>query len=862
MNQRERGMIIRTIIGEAAGEPEEGQAAVAHVILNRAKESGKSPIAVVLAPNQFEPWQTRAGELARISPKSEQYKKIGTLVDSITNGEVADPTGGATHFLQEEIVRKRRGGTLPNWAQGDGIKIGNHTFYNPTTGLQRPANGLQAINAAIKEEPILASQFTTDEIFNSFGTRTTPAQAPTTSVDTIIDAYKRPAGTPPRMIGHHTEEQFVQSHLNPPAPVPTYPGEKIVQELSRPQEEVPAAASRITNEGQALMKQGYQEGGVGGVGKMLLGGAQWALSPLSALVEGFISNPIARLTGNKEAGERAGLIVPTGAAGKVATAMRPSTRALKEIVKDIPTEDLPRVLGRLESNKNVTLMDVAPVVQGNAAGLATDPRNARAMSHLSEFQRQRMGERAADTRGAFEETLGKTPNVAETVDQLKAAAVKTGKEVIEPVVARTGAVEVTPIVNWIDSQMPPAVLNRLKKGDEGGLANASEQTKRLWELRQRIRGDWADRDKMFMNAKEAHALESELRTKWGADPKTGFEAREVRRRLIDSIDEAVPLPDVPKDSTRMYVGENKLGHYYTSDLEKAREQGGTVRYVDVPTTELKQRFAGHEGTKNAVPSLKDTAVYDEALPLGGQYKRALKEYAGDKKTEEAFSKGFDVFSNPTNAAGAIENHPDFWKKWAADASKNELEAVKKGIMIGADTRISNMRRGIDIPEGGFTQERIAAIVGEKEAQKIVDHLNDWRDIARTNTLLRESSATALRTAGQERRKVRDVSKPMGLDQLALPAAVAGLSHMSGAHPFMSAAAGLGVPLARRGYNKFGQAQDIDVNRAYAQWASATGQKKQDLVEALRAELARREPSTKGEKLLNLIPPSILRIAPQ
>lgn len=133
MTPDDRDLMIRTIIGEAADQPEEGQAGVAHVIMNRLRSGrhGSSPSDVVLARGQFEPWQTRARELMGISPQSRQYQRMGDLVDRVAGGEHEDPTNGATHFLEEAIVRRRRGGSLPSWASGDGQRIGDHTFYAP-----------------------------------------------------------------------------------------------------------------------------------------------------------------------------------------------------------------------------------------------------------------------------------------------------------------------------------------------------------------------------------------------------------------------------------------------------------------------------------------------------------------------------------------------------------------------------------------------------------------------------------------------------------------------------------------------------------------------------------------------------------
>lgn len=121
---------VRTLIGEAANQGEQGMAAVAHVIRNRARQAGASPRDVVLAPSQFEPWQTRRGELMAIDRNSPQYQEALRVWRATGDGSIADPTGGADHFLNPTTVRQRTGGTLPAWAQGQGTQVGDHTFYS------------------------------------------------------------------------------------------------------------------------------------------------------------------------------------------------------------------------------------------------------------------------------------------------------------------------------------------------------------------------------------------------------------------------------------------------------------------------------------------------------------------------------------------------------------------------------------------------------------------------------------------------------------------------------------------------------------------------------------------------------------
>lgn len=134
----DRDLLIRTIIGEAGNEDDVGRAAVAHVIMNRVNSGqyGATPGKVVLSKGQFEPWSTRSKELLSIPENDPQYINAAHIADQVLGGQIKDPTGGATHFLNPDIVKTRTGGTLPDWAQGQGVQIGDHTFYKPGQGGQ------------------------------------------------------------------------------------------------------------------------------------------------------------------------------------------------------------------------------------------------------------------------------------------------------------------------------------------------------------------------------------------------------------------------------------------------------------------------------------------------------------------------------------------------------------------------------------------------------------------------------------------------------------------------------------------------------------------------------------------------------
>ena len=145
VDSKARDYLIRTIVFEGEGETEMAKAALVHVILNRQKVGkwGDKIKDVVMRRWQFEPWMTRRDEIKRLSPKDPRYQDAAQIVDSVLSGRTPDPTAGATYFLNPVIVRQRRGGSLPLWADGEGRPIGRHVFYSPDdvpprAGSRRP----------------------------------------------------------------------------------------------------------------------------------------------------------------------------------------------------------------------------------------------------------------------------------------------------------------------------------------------------------------------------------------------------------------------------------------------------------------------------------------------------------------------------------------------------------------------------------------------------------------------------------------------------------------------------------------------------------------------------------------------------
>ena len=158
--QADRQYLIRTVLGEAANQSPDGQAGVAHVILNRMKKRGAPDVrSIVLAKNQFEPWNDPNARARMLAYREDdpKYQKAAQIVDGVLSGSVPDPTGGADHFLNEKIVRQRRKGSLPRWANemwDTRQKIGDHTFLGgkPIQTAQAGGNWVEVTDPGILEQ--------------------------------------------------------------------------------------------------------------------------------------------------------------------------------------------------------------------------------------------------------------------------------------------------------------------------------------------------------------------------------------------------------------------------------------------------------------------------------------------------------------------------------------------------------------------------------------------------------------------------------------------------------------------------------------------------------------------------------------
>ena len=120
-----------TVWGEARGEGEDGQAAVACVIRNRASCQPRSwwggdIRSVCLKPWQFSVWNEQdpnRDKMLGLRPDDPALCRIREICRRVLAGEIGDPTGGCTHYCTQV--------SRPAWTSGRDPKVtlGRHGFY-------------------------------------------------------------------------------------------------------------------------------------------------------------------------------------------------------------------------------------------------------------------------------------------------------------------------------------------------------------------------------------------------------------------------------------------------------------------------------------------------------------------------------------------------------------------------------------------------------------------------------------------------------------------------------------------------------------------------------------------------------------
>lgn len=261
LDEQSRDLVIRTVLGEAANEPDEGMRGVAAVIRNRLQSGrfGKSASDVVLARHQFEPWSTESGRrrMSSYAAESPAYKRAAAAVDAAFAGD--DPTGGATHFFAPK-AQAALGRDVPKWAQGEPVRIGGHDFF-------APEGRVKMASAEVSDPEILA--------------RFQQSQAVEVTDPEVLARFRGQAGgTPPA----ETKTSPLDAALSP---ITTYP-ETYSAMRRESEEQMSRGVDQLKN-----AATNYAPGDlVKGIGNVAMGGLGFIGSPINAAYRTTVGKPI------------------------------------------------------------------------------------------------------------------------------------------------------------------------------------------------------------------------------------------------------------------------------------------------------------------------------------------------------------------------------------------------------------------------------------------------------------------------------------------------------------------------------------------------------------------------------------------
>ena len=218
--------------------------------------------------------------------------------------------------------------------------------------------------------------------------------------------------------------------------------------------------------------------------------------------------------------------------------------------------------------------------------------------------------------------------------------------------------------------------------------------------------------------------------------------------------------------------------------------------------------------------------------IGPEYKKALGKYKDEFDIENAFNHGHDAI---LNSSKTMENRPEFFKKWVADASPEELNAAREGARVAIDTQINGFKhaakRGTDIGEVEFNRQRIETLFGKAEADKLFKTLKEERAIADTNAKLVQGSQTAMRNSSKAAFALPTAGE--GARALLPPAIVEGAGMLSGAPGGLGTAAYMGAKGITAAKDRIKLLLQKEHNMQYAKLALPTeGPSRDQLIKGL------------------------------
>lgn len=159
----DRDYLAAIIYGEARGESEEGQAAVAHVVLNRVENTDQTIQQVATDEHQFTALSPRDPNRGKIEAAAQandaEWQNAQAVATAVLSGEIPDPTGGADHYYNPDEATPRWSPQLRETAV-----IGGHRFGTLPWNTPNPSTNFAPLNFGDQPE-IQTAQASIGEVF-------------------------------------------------------------------------------------------------------------------------------------------------------------------------------------------------------------------------------------------------------------------------------------------------------------------------------------------------------------------------------------------------------------------------------------------------------------------------------------------------------------------------------------------------------------------------------------------------------------------------------------------------------------------------------------------------------------------------
>jgi hypothetical protein len=293
----------------------------------------------------------------------------------------------------------------------------------------------------------------------------------------------------------------------------------------------------------ALM--GVGEGGVvsnmlmGGIGGATIGGTDAAIRSGGDLRHTATGAALGLAFG--AGAPAAGKVI--GAVGNklvsAASNMTPKGSAARNLAEAISSSDTTagQIAAETARNPRLTPMDVDPNLNQMAMNLANQGGGPRAT--LNAAVENRMAGAKDAVTGAFDEALGTTPDVQAYLNNLKTTAKANAKTGFGEALDNAKPVNVTPVLEHIDSEIAPGVQASLSQGSNIPVGPVEQALAK-------VRAQLSSGNEMLTDAQRLHQIQSDLRVQAdtlakstsGQDKLVASALRDVRAKIVGAIDEA------------------------------------------------------------------------------------------------------------------------------------------------------------------------------------------------------------------------------------------------------------------------------------------------------------------------------------